>query len=85
MRTTLTLDDDIAAALRERARTLNRTFRQVVNEALRRGLSPTANEDLPPYKLIPNRSGLVSGIDPLRLSQLSDELEAEAFPRATAE
>ena len=84
MRTTLTLDDDIAAALRERARTLNRPFRQVVNEALRRGMSPAALEDVPQHRLTPNRSGFVSGIDPLRLSQLSDELETETLlPPAT--
>ena len=85
MRTTLTLDDDIAAALRERARILNRPFKQVVNEALRRGMSPAAREDLPPYRLIPNRSGFVPGIDPLRLNQLGDELETEALLGPAAE
>ena len=85
MRTTLTLDDDIAAALRERARLLNRPLKQVVNEALRRGLSPAAREDVPRYKLTPNHSGFVSGIDPLRLVQLSDELEPDALLRPTAE
>ena len=38
MRTTLTLDDDVAAKLRTAARRSGRAFRDVVNETLRRGL-----------------------------------------------
>ena len=40
MRTTLTLDDDLAAALKEQARRADQPFKQVVNDTLRRGLSP---------------------------------------------
>jgi hypothetical protein len=38
MRTTLTLDDDVAALLEKVQRERDTTFRQVVNEALRQGL-----------------------------------------------
>ena len=38
MRTTLTLDDDVAAALRRVQKRLNRPFKDVVNQALRMGL-----------------------------------------------
>jgi hypothetical protein len=38
MRTTLTLDDDVAAKLRAEARRSGRPFRDVVNDALRRGM-----------------------------------------------
>ena len=38
MRTTLTLDDDVAAKLKAEARRGGRSFRDVVNETLRRGL-----------------------------------------------
>lgn len=38
MRTTLTLDDDVAAKLAAESRRTGRTFREVVNDALRRGL-----------------------------------------------
>jgi hypothetical protein len=38
MRTTLTLDDDVAARLRAAVRTHRRTFKALVNEALRSGL-----------------------------------------------
>ena len=39
MRTTLTLDDDVAARLRAEARKTDLSFRETVNEALRRGLA----------------------------------------------
>jgi hypothetical protein len=38
MRTTLTLDDDVAAKLKAESRRAGRPFRDVVNETLRRGL-----------------------------------------------
>ncbi len=39
MRTTLTLDDDVAAKLKSESRRAGRPFRDVVNETLRRGLT----------------------------------------------
>ena len=38
MRTTLTLDEDVAAKLKAEARRAGRSFRDVVNDTLRRGL-----------------------------------------------
>jgi hypothetical protein len=39
MRTTLTLDEDVAAKLKAESRRVGRPFRDVVNETLRRGLA----------------------------------------------
>jgi hypothetical protein len=39
MRTTLTLDDDVAAKLQAESRRAGRPFRDIVNETLRRGLA----------------------------------------------
>ena len=39
MRTTLTLDDDVAAKLRAESRRTGRPLREIVNETLRRGLA----------------------------------------------
>jgi hypothetical protein len=39
VRTTVTLDDDVAAKLRTQARRTGKPFREVVNDALRRGLA----------------------------------------------
>ena len=38
MRTTLTLDDDVAAKLRTESQRAGRPFREIVNDTLRRGL-----------------------------------------------
>jgi hypothetical protein len=38
MRTTLSLDDDVAARIEHLRRTLDKPLKEVVNEALRRGL-----------------------------------------------
>lgn len=42
MRTTLTLDDDVAAALERLRRSRDVNFKDLVNEALRRGLKDMA-------------------------------------------
>ena len=74
------MDDDVAEKLREQARLQDRSFKQVVNDALRRGMSPEIREDSrPEYRVAPNHSALAPGIDALRLNQINDELEAEAF------
>jgi hypothetical protein len=39
VRTTLTLDDDVAAKLKAESRRADRPFREIVNETLRRGLA----------------------------------------------
>jgi hypothetical protein len=50
MRTTLTLDDDVAAKLTSLARRTGRAFRDVVNETLRRGLArPPAPSSRQPF------------------------------------
>ena len=79
MRTTLTVDDDIADSLKEQARLLGKPFKQVVNDALRRGISPAVREAPEPYRVDPIHSGFAPGVDPLKLNQLNDHLEAEEF------
>ena len=74
---TLTLDKDLADTLRERARALDQSIKQVVNDALRRGLSPKVEESPQPYRVKPFHSGFAPGVDPMKLNQLNDELELE--------
>jgi hypothetical protein len=79
---TLTLDKDLADALKERARDLNQSIKQVVNDALRQGLSAGVKESpRPPYRLKPFHSGFAPGVDPTKLNQLNDQLELEEFLR----
>ena len=79
MRTTLTLDDDLADALKQQAKLLDVPFKQVVNDTLRRGLSPEVPENRPVFRVRPFRSGFRPGIDPMKLNQLNDQLEVEDF------
>lgn len=52
MRTTLTLDDDVAAKLRAEARKSGRPFKDIVNESLRRGLTVQPRRaSLPPFEI----------------------------------
>jgi hypothetical protein len=51
MRTTLTLDDDVAAKLKTESQSAGRPFREIVNETLRRGLEA----DAPPPNGGPSR------------------------------
>ena len=52
MRTTLTLDDDVAAKLREEARRSGEPFKQIVNRVLRTGLTIRAQAaSIPPFKV----------------------------------
>ena len=76
----MTLDEDVADFLKAQSRLQDRPFKQVVNEVLRRGMAPGPQErERPKFRVVPNRSGLVPGVDPLRLNQLDDQLEAEDF------
>ena len=85
MRTTLTLDDDVADFLKEQSQLHNKPFKQVVNEVLRRGMAPNVKRAAPPkFKITPNRSNLFPGVDPVKLNQFNDQLEAEDFARESA-
>jgi hypothetical protein len=66
MRTTLTLDDDVAARLEQLTRARRRPFKAVVNEALRAGLDALAGPRRPrPYRVKPMRLGasLIGSLD----------------------
>jgi hypothetical protein len=73
MRTTVTLDDDIAARLKERAQELGVPFKEVLNATLRAGLG--GQEQPRPYTQRTASLGLRPGIDLDRASQLADDLQ----------
>ena len=80
MRTTLTLDDDLAYALKQRARLLDQSFKQVVNDTLRRGLSPgSAEAPRPPYRVRTFSSEYAPGVDRLNLMDFVDDLDDEQY------
>ena len=78
MRTTLTLEDDLAAVLKERASGSGRSFQEVVNQTIRQGLGQRAAGHGDPPRTRPHRFGFRPGIDLDKLNHLVDELDAEA-------
>jgi hypothetical protein len=80
VRTTLTIDDDLAGLLKRRASELGLPFKEVVNRTIRAGLGEavTARRRKTP-KTIPHSFGFRPGIDLDKLGQLADEMEAEAL------
>jgi hypothetical protein len=79
VRTTLTIDDDLAALLHEQARRTGRTFRDVVNEAIRDGLLRSELESpcIPPVHDL----GIRPGVDLTKALQLVGQLEDEEIVR----
>ena len=86
MRTTLTLDSDVARLIEEEAHRQRKPIKQIVNAALRRGLLPP---DLPrePYRVRPHRTSLgpshgvgpSSGMPSQNLNELADRLEKQVL------
>jgi hypothetical protein len=52
VRTTLTLEDDVAAKLASKARKSGQSFKAVVNDALRRGLAEPARHEGPRKRFV---------------------------------
>ena len=75
----MTLDDDVAALLRQQAATAGVSFKEMVNRTLRTGLSrEMVPHNIQVPKTIPHSFGFRPGIDLDKLNQLADELEAES-------
>ena len=80
MRTTVTLDPDVERLLKETAHRTRQSFKEVLNNAVRQGLSvPKTNRRSKRFVVMARPLGLRPGIDPARLSELADDLEIDAF------
>jgi len=79
MRTTLTLDDDLAGLLKRRAIELGIPFKEAVNRTIRAGLGEAVSPPHHPPKIFSHSFGFRPGIDLNKLGQFIDELETEAF------
>jgi hypothetical protein len=82
MRTTLTLDEDIAARLQAESRRTGRPFKAVVNEYLRAGLAQRrAVQAARPFRVEPVHLGPpISGRSYDRISTLLEETEGTEYP-----
>jgi hypothetical protein len=82
MRTTLTLEPDVAQRLRREMRRSGKGVKAVVNHALRIGLGLSGKRVRPPrFEVRPHAFGFRPGVDLDRLNQLVDELDAEENAR----
>ena len=82
MRTTLTLDKDLALALREEARRSGRPLKGIVNETLRVGLAARKRPPARRYRLTPvSLGGVVPGVDLDKALRLAEAIEDEAISR----
>ncbi len=75
-RTTLTLDDDVAANLDAEARRSGRSFRETVNACLRRGLNPPVpTAGARPFQVKARDLGLRPGLDLDNVEELLDQVD----------
>ena len=84
MRTTVTLDADTESLLREAMRQRGQTFKQALNDSVRRGLAGVAASHVrPPFVQRTFPMGLRTGYDLGNLSALEADLDAKAFLEVT--
>jgi hypothetical protein len=82
MRTTLTLDDTLAKELKRRAAEEGRTFKEIVNQALARGLGPQRSHPARPFRQRTHSlGGVQEGVDVTKALQLAAVLEDEEWAR----
>jgi hypothetical protein len=80
MRTTLTLEPDLAKKLRDLAHRRGQSFKQTLNDVVRRGLVAQAQrQPQERYQVHPHAGGFRPGIDVGKLNQLVDQLDVEDF------
>lgn len=80
MRTTVTIDDDLAAQVETMRRREGLSFKVALNHLLRLGVQAKSTPPKPKRFRTPTRKlGLKPGIDPTRLNALIDDLETADF------
>jgi Ribbon-helix-helix protein, copG family len=75
VRTTLSLDDDVAHLLEKETRRTGASFKEVVNRALRLGLIAAARPARKPFTVKPRRIGLPHGLTYDNVEDLIERLE----------
>ena len=75
VRTTLTLDADVAAKLKAEARRTGRSYREIVNEFLRIGMRVQRATPPGPFQVHARRMGLRAGLDIDNIGELLEQIE----------
>jgi hypothetical protein len=83
MRTTVTIDDRLAKALKALAHRSGKPFKQVINETLQAGLAAgAAPAKARPYRVMPvSLGGVLPGLDLTKALRLADALEDDEIAR----
>ena len=85
MRTTLTLEPDVAEKLKRTIQKRKQPLKTVINDLLRSALKAPPEPPRKPFVVKPfNMGGYMPGIDRNKLNSLVDELEIEEFLRKQA-
>jgi hypothetical protein len=79
VRTTLSLDDDVARLLDKESRRSGSSFKEVVNHFLRLGLMASKRPAREPFVVAPRKLGLPSGLTYDNVEQLLETLEGPAY------
>jgi hypothetical protein len=80
VRTTVTLDDDVVAALHAVMRERGLSFKEALNSAVRSGLA-TINPAARPYQVTPFTAQINPGVDVARINRLLADWEDEEIVR----
>ena len=78
MRTTLSIDDDVARLLDKESRKSGASFKEVVNHFLRLGLMVSKRPPRKPFVVTPRKLGLPPGQSYDNVEQLLESLEGPA-------
>lgn len=82
MRTTVTLDPDVEQLIRDTMQKSRKSFKEVVNNAIRNSLLRNHDNDQEPFTVEPRTLKVKPGYDEARYNKLIDELEIESFMEA---
>ena len=77
MRTTLTLESDVAQRIRQKMRQEGLTLKRVINDALRIGLAEKDTGPTGKPAVEPNSRNPEGSLDLEKVNQLMDELESD--------
>ena len=78
MRTTLNIDGDVLDRARDAARKLDKPFRTIINDALRKGLTQIERpEEKQTYTTFAHKMGLREGYDLDNIQELLSRIEGE--------
>ena len=75
MRTTITLDNDVADRVREHMRTNGQGFKETINDLIRKGLSFSPPSTRHPFQVKARALGLKPGLSLDNIEELLDQVE----------